>query len=92
MHGARMDFYYFLKMTQVSSCGFESLLRHFFLSIDIYFYPFSVWVFIVLIVCFVSVNVTSVNILIDNITAFVWVWKIYEEKIDYWLLFIFYRA
>ena len=49
-----------------------------------YFYPYFVWVFIV-----VLVNVTSVNILINNITAFVWVCKIYEEKIDYWLLFIF---
>ena len=78
-------FLLFLKMTQVSSCGFESSLRHYFLFIYIYILS----LFCVRFHCFVSVNITSVNILINKIKVFVWVWRIYEEKIDYWLLFIF---
>ena len=30
-------FFFFLKITHASSCGFESLLRHFFLFVYIYF-------------------------------------------------------
>ena len=53
-----------------------------FLSICTYILSLlCVCFFFAVIFCFVSVNVTSVNILINNITAF-------EEKIDYWLLFI----
>ena len=67
-----MDFYYFLKITHASSCGFESLLRHFFfIYIHIFFYFYFVLVFVVVIFGFVSVNVTSVNILINSITAIV---------------------
>ena len=84
-------FLLFLKMSQVSSCGFETLLRHYFLFIYIYILS----LFCVSFHCsyffffFVSVNIISVNILINKIKVFVWVWRIYEEKIDYWLLFIF---
>ena len=68
--------------------GFKSLLRHIYLSIYFYFYfffyfiylfLFNVKVFFVVIfvlLCVVSVNVNSVNILIDNIAVFVCVLRI----------------
>ena len=75
----------FLKQTQVSSCGFESSLRHFFLFIDIHFLSLFCVSFHCSHCFVVSVNVTSVNILINNNTAFVWFEKKkkYEEKFDY---------
>ena len=38
------------------------------------------WGFIVVIFCFVLVKVTSLNILINNVTAFVWFWKKKKKK------------
>ena len=62
-------FLLFFKTTQVSSCGFESLLRHFFFSyifLSLFCVSFHCSYFL-----FCLVNITSVNILINNITAYV---------------------
>ena len=64
-------FLLFLKMTQVSSCGFESLLRHYFLFMYIYILSLFCVSFHCSYFCFVSVNITSVNILINKIKVFV---------------------
>ena len=90
-HGSRVDFYFFKKRSRHRSLRVGSN-PYFGISFYLYtyiFYPYFVWVLIVVILSFVSVNVTSVNIYIYNNKTFVWVWKIYEEKLDYWLLFIF---
>ena len=98
-----MDLYYFkrshMMRTHVSSCRLKSLLRHVYLSAYIYIFLNYLKVLIVFFffflffffffLFFVSVNVTSVNILINNITTFICVSKKLLRKI--WSLFIFTR-